>query len=160
MKGYFAMKNRMFSSLCFAIVAVTIVWAFCQQGQTQDKTPDQPAHTTVMQSCAMACSDCQRSCDMCAVHCATMLQDGKKEHLTSLMTCRDCATVCSAAAQIAARGGPFSKTICLACAETCSSCAKECQKFANDNRMKACADECAKCEQACRDMIDHLVTKK
>jgi hypothetical protein len=111
-----------------------------------------------MQSCAKACSDCQRACDACATHCTHMLLEGKKEHLTTLMTCQDCATVCSAAAQIVARGGPFSNTICAACAEACSLCAKECEKFPSDLHMKTCAEECRKCETACRAMAKHMAS--
>ncbi|MDB5389813.1 MAG: hypothetical protein JWM11_5459 [Planctomycetaceae bacterium] len=162
MKGAFSMQNRCLSGFSMFVLAfvLTGVAATCQQGQSQDKKTDPPAHNVLMQSCARACSDCQRACDMCSSHCATMLQDGKKEHFTTLMTCRDCATVCSAAAQIVARGGPFSKSICIACADTCSACAKECQKTANESQMKSCADECLKCERACREMIAHVDARK
>ena len=98
------------------------------------------------------------ACDTCAAHCAFMLREGKKEHLTTLTTCQDCATVCSAAAQIVARGGPFSNTICTACAEACSLCAKECGTFPGDMHMKACAEECRKCEKACRAMVKHMAS--
>lgn len=112
-------------------------------------------HDPMLQACAKACSDCQRMCDMCATHCAHLLADGKKEHLTTLGTCRDCADFCATAAQIAARGGPFAALICGPCAEACARCAVACEKFPDDEHMKLCAQECRKCEKACKDMVQH-----
>lgn len=112
-------------------------------------------HDSMLQSCAKACSDCQRACDMCSTHCAHLLANGKKEHATTLATCQDCADFCAAAAQIVARGGPFSSQICEACAEACAKCGKECEKFPDDKHMKMCAEECRKCEKACREMVKH-----
>jgi hypothetical protein len=93
---------------------------------------------------------------MCATHCAHRLHEGRKEHLTTLMTCQDCATVCSAAAQIVARGGPHSGPICECCAKVCDLCGTACEKFPDDEHMKACADECRKCEKACKAMDKHM----
>lgn len=112
-------------------------------------------HAGALEECAKACNDCQRICDMCATHCAKLIADGKKDHLTTLQTCQDCATVCSAAAGIVARKGPFSDTICSACAEACKRCGDQCDKFKDDLMMKKCADECRKCEKACREMLKH-----
>lgn len=110
-------------------------------------------HHAANEACAKACSDCQRACDSCATHCASMLADGKKEHLTTLQQCQDCATCCTAAAQIVARGGPHSTPICECCAKICDQCAKACEKFPDDKHMKACAEECRKCEKACKAMV-------
>ncbi len=112
-------------------------------------------HDGMLQACAKACSDCQRACDSCAIHCAHMLRDGQKAHATTLMTCLDCADFCAAAAHIVARGGPFAASICESCAEACARCGKECEKFPDDKHMKMCAEECRKCEKACRDMVKH-----
>lgn len=116
-------------------------------------------HDEMLQACAKACSDCQRACDTCATHCAHLMAEGKKEHLTSLMTCRDCATICAAAAQIVAGGGPFSAIICDSCAAACVDCAKMCATYPDDKHMQVCADECRKCEKACRAMLKHLGSK-
>lgn len=104
-------------------------------------------------SCAKACSDCQRECDSCSTHCAKMLEDGKHEHARTLATCRDCADVCATAAQIVSRHGPFANAICKACADVCAGCAEACEKLAQDEHMKRCAEECRRCEKACREMI-------
>jgi hypothetical protein len=156
------MKKRIFSGVSVAALSLAIVSvvAFTRQGQTDDKKLVRIEHKAIMQSCAKACSDCQRACDTCATHCAHMLNESKKDHLTTLTTCRDCATVCSAASQIVARSGPCSTAICTACAESCSSCAKACEAFSDDAQMKSCAEECRKCEKACMEMLkDRQSTK-
>lgn len=109
-------------------------------------------HDKMAQSCAKACSDCQRACDTCSTHCGHLMAEGKKEHLETLMSCQDCATICSAASQSCARGGPYMASICTSCAEVCGMCAKRCEKFPDDQEMKACAEECRKCEKACQGM--------
>jgi len=116
---------------------------------------DHDHHGGMFEKCAKACSDCQRACDSCGSHCAKLITEGKKEHLTTLRTCQDCATHCSAAACIVSRQGPFADLICKACAEACARCGKACAKFSDDEHMKMCADECKKCEKACRQMLEH-----
>jgi hypothetical protein len=160
MKGVFAMKNRKFGRISALSLALLGLAIFTRPGQTQENRVVRTERSAMMQLCAAACSDCQRACDACATHCARMLEEGKKEHSTTLTTCQDCATTCSAAAQIVARSGPFSNAICMACAEACATCGKECEKFPNDKRMKACASECTKCEQACRDMLKEVDSGK
>jgi hypothetical protein len=154
------MKFGGFSLALFAITFLAL-GGFATEAQTQEKcAPSDKAaatghpHTHVTGlACAAACSDCQRSCDGCATHCAHLLFEGQKAHFATLATCQDCATVCAAASQIVARGGPFSHVICTACADACERCAKECEKFPGDMHMKACAQECRKCEKACREML-------
>jgi hypothetical protein len=116
-------------------------------------------HHEMMDSCAKACSDCQRACDSCSTHCARLVNEGKKEHLASLMTCQDCAAICSTASQIVSRGGPFSTVICTAGTDACGRCAKECEKFPGDKHMKMCSEECRKCEKACQSMVKSMASK-
>lgn len=136
------------------LAALTGLGSTQQQAGQPEKTTQltQPA-MAAHEKCATACSDCQRACDMCVMHCGSMLAEGKKEHLATLRTCQDCATVCAAAACVVARHGPFSDTICTSCAEACNRCGRECDKFPNDPMMKKCADVCKACEKACRDML-------
>ena len=108
-------------ALALAIVGLV---AFAHEGQTQEKKVDHMEHNAMMQSCAKACSDCQRMCDHCATHCANLLADGKKEHLASLMHCQDCGTCCAACSQVCARGGPLSAVMADCCAKCCDHCAK------------------------------------
>ena len=144
-------------SLVALVLGIVGVVSFCQQGQTQEKV-HHTEHNLMMQECAKVCSDCQRACDTCATHCAHMLHEGRKAHLTTLMTCQDCATVCSSAAQIVARGGPHSVLICECCAKVCDLCGTACEKFPDDEHMKACAEECRKCEKACKAMDKHMAS--
>jgi hypothetical protein len=133
--------------------------AFARQGETQEKKVAHMEHNDMMQACARACSDCQRACESCATHCARLLAEGEKEHLTTVMTCQDCATVCGAAAQIVSRGGPNSVLICECCAKACDQCGAACEKFPGDMHMQACAEECRKCEKACRAMVKRMTSK-
>ncbi len=135
--------------------------ALHQGANAQGKAPaaGHSAHDHAMMECAEACSDCQRECDMCLMHCARMLEQGKKEHFATLRTCRDCALFCAAASQIVAGGGPFSNLICESCAKACAECAKACEKFPDDAHMKKCAEECRKCEKACKAMLTHASAK-
>jgi hypothetical protein len=121
---------------------------------------DKSGHHESMQACAKACSDCQRECDMCTMHCSTLLAEGQKDHVTSMRSCQDCATICAAAAQIVARGGPHSGLICESCAKACDHCGKICEKFPKDEHMTKCAEECRKCQRACEDMAKEMVTFK
>lgn len=117
---------------------------------------DHAQHDEMMQACAEACSNCQRSCEMCSTHCAGLVGEGNRDHAITLATCRDCADFCGAAAQIVARSGPFAGLICEACAAACARCGEQCEKFPNDKHMQMCAKECRKCEKACQDMIKHV----
>jgi len=134
---------------CTAVLAVALILA---GGVSR---ADHEHHAEFMK-CAKACSDCQRECDSCSVHCAKMVAEGKKDHLETLKTCQDCATHCAAAAAIMSRKGPFSDLICTACAEACARCGKACEKFPDDKHMKQCAEECRKCEKACREMLKYV----
>jgi hypothetical protein len=130
--------------VAFALAILSVVM-FAQQGKTDEKA-DHNVHGEALRACA--------------THCAHLLRDGKKDHLTTLMTCQDCANFCGSAAQIVSRGGPFTGLICEGCAEACSRCGKACGSFPDDTHMKQCADECRKCEQACRDMLKHIGQSK
>jgi hypothetical protein len=119
------------------------------------KADSRPHDAHAYHECAAACNACQLQCDSCARHCAELVAEGKKEHLTTLGTCADCANFCSAAAQIVARRGPLSVTTCQACAKACAVCGAACEKFPDDEHMKRCAQECRKCEKACLAMVEH-----
>jgi hypothetical protein len=121
----------------------------------QPATGKHDAHHEEFDKCARACSDCQRACGSCATHCASLLAEGKKEHMKTMQTCQDCADHCAAAAQIVSRRGPFADLICKACADACARCATACALHPADAHMKACADECRRCEKSCRGMLEH-----
>lgn len=128
----------------------------------QDKAKAKPDHDhgkMMAESTAAVAGECQRACDMCTTHCAQMVAEGKKEHLTTLRTCQDCATICAATTAILARNGPFADAILKSCVEACARCGAECEKFPTDPHMKHCADLCRKCEKACKDMLGHAKPK-
>ena len=151
------MTIRFLTGLAVAVFAISF-FAVNAPAQTPKATKAMD-HNDMFQTCAKACSDCQRVCDTCATHCSHMLHEGKKEHMATLAHCLDCANICATASQVAARGGPMSTLICTACADCCAKCAKECDKFTDDKHMTQCAAECRKCEKACRDMSMHAMTK-
>ena len=154
------MNTRTFCGIAAVALALAIGgMVAAQQGQTPESKVAHMEHNEATQACAKACSDCQRACDTCATHCAYLTAEGKKEHLTTLMTCQDCATVCAAAAQIVSRAGPHSVLITECCARACDQCATACEKFSDDKHMTACAEECRKCEKACRAMVKHMASK-
>ncbi len=140
------------------LLAIGVLAAVVQIGRAQS-VAGQASHHETLHACAQACSECQRQCDACATHCGRLIAEGKHDHLTTLMTCQDCATICVAAAQVVSRGGPFSELICQACADACARCGRQCDKFADDEPMRACAAACRKCEAACREMAKELVLK-
>jgi hypothetical protein len=143
------MKNRMSSGIGIVALAFTLAITgmelFANQAFAADMKVDQK-----LQDCAKACSDCQRECDLCATHCAHLLAEGKKDHLSTLMHCRDCAICCAACSHVCASGGPLSAVMADCCAKCCEHCAKACEAFPDDKHMKKCAEECRKCETACK----------
>lgn len=144
------------SKLCLPFLGLAM-FLFAGPGNVAVAADDK--HDAAFQACAKACNDCQRVCDACATHCATLLAEGKKEHLTTLKECQDCATCCSACAQVCARGGPQAALMADCCAKCCDQCAKACEKFPDDKHMKACAEECRKCQKACEVMAKHVASK-
>src|SRR5579871_2084657 len=120
---------------------------------TADDKTAHDAHAGHFAQCAKACTDCLRECESCANHCAHLVAEGKKDHLTTLGTCADCAEFCTSAAKIVARQGPMAGTICESCAKACDTCGAACEKFPQDEHMKQCAKACRDCAKACRDML-------
>lgn len=143
--------RRQFTAAALTGIAISAVGHVAQAQGAKEHSE----HNEMYKACAKVCSDCQRSCDTCATHCAHLLTDGEKQHIDTLSTCQDCADFCVAAAQIVSRGGPFAALICEGCASACEKCAKECERFPEDKEMKLCAAECRRCEKACRDMAKH-----
>jgi hypothetical protein len=122
--------------------------------QARAQQPD--SHHEHFAKRAKACADCQVSCDSCFRHCATLVANGKKEHVKTMHACVDCADYCALAAKLSARQSSFSATACDGCAKTCDECAKECEKFKDDKHTVDCAKSCRDCAKACRTMIGHL----
>src|SRR5262249_31518115 len=105
------------------------------------------------ESCMKACAACARQCESCFNHCAHLVAQGRKEHLSTLKTCVDCGDVCSLAAKVLARDGALAAPICDGCAKACDACAAACEKHPDDEHMRACAKACRECAKECRAMI-------
>lgn len=148
------MHRRAFTMASLSAAALAVgQTATAQEKHAQQHGKGHVGYSKHFQECATACSDCQRECDRCAIHCANMIPGANSDHHTTLQTCLDCADVCAAASKIVSRGGPFAIDICEACADVCKQCAEACRKHENDPMMAACAKECEECEKACRSML-------
>jgi hypothetical protein len=108
------------------------------------------------EKCAKACTHCMRECESCALHCAQMVSQGKRQHRYTLGTCLDCGAICAAAAGVTSRHGPLSREVCEGCAKACDACGKACEKFSGDAHMSQCARACRDCARACREMIQQI----
>jgi hypothetical protein len=137
-----------------ATCSFTVVGSARGGEQTKEKN-GHDQHAAHFEACARACTTCLRACESCALHCAKLVNQGKKDHLRTLGTCLDCAEFCASAARIVSRHGPLSNTICEACAKACENCGGQCKKFSDDEHMQQCAKACRECAQACREMIQH-----
>lgn len=142
-----------------ALLALRTAASAEEPGKARE-APHGSGHGDEFDACAKACSDCQRRCDSCSLHCAHRVAEGKKVHLTTLQTCLDCADICGMAAQLVSRRGPFMHLACSTCAEACARCAVECEKFPDDKHMKMCGEECRRCEKACREMVKQAVATR
>src|SRR5436190_23643327 len=120
------MNRRTLFGLVVVVLAGCLVAGVAAQTDTKEGHGQHGAHYA---ACAKACNECQRECDSCALHCAKMLREGKKDHMRTLGTCMDCAEFCSAAARITSRHGPLSVTMCEGCAKACDTCGAACEKF-------------------------------
>ncbi len=151
------MQRRQFAA--WGLSAATLAsWSQVAGGQQRTSnsanSSNDESEAASFRACAKACTDCQRECDSCAMHCGHELAQGQsRDHYTTLRTCLDCADICAAAAQIMSRSGPFSGDICEACADACKRCGEACKQHAGDKMMQNCAAECERCEKACRDMV-------
>jgi hypothetical protein len=120
-----------------------------------DKEPAPPHAHGEFDKCARACAECMVQCESCFAHCARLVAEGKKEHALTVQTCNDCGDFCALAARVSGRRGPTAVTTCEACAKVCDTCGAACEKFPDDDHMKACAKACRDCAKACREMVEH-----
>lgn len=145
-------QQRLAMAAASLVIAAAAVFVVGDAGLAQKKEASDPhAHHKAVE-CAKACQDCQRACDTCAEHCATLVSQGKTEHLKTMRMCNDCAAFCEMGGRVSARQGPMLPLAMSSCAEACKQCAKKCEEFPDDASMKACAEECRRCEKACNQM--------
>ena len=109
-------------------------------------------HSAHMLKCAAACNDCQIQCDACFTHCATMVNEGKKDYFRCMNACVDCAECCKCCSTLCARNSPMCGEMCVCCAKSCEECAAACEKFPDDKQLAACAKACRTCAKECTAM--------
>ncbi len=142
------MNYRMFSLVAIAL-ALFVVNAPALAVQDAKEDP----HAPHMMKCAAVCADCQVQCDACFQHCASLVNDGKKEHFTCMNLCLGCADCCKLCATLCARQSIFCVPAAEFCAKCCDDCAAACEKFPDDKQMVACAKSCRDCAKQCREMV-------
>jgi hypothetical protein len=119
----------------------------------EDKRGEKTNKAAQMEQCSRSCSACMRACEICALHSAQLVADGKKEHLRSLGLCLDCSEFCALASRVVAHHGVLSRLACEACAKACDACGTECGKYSDDRQFQQCAQACRDCARACREMF-------
>ena len=111
------------------------------------------AHTQAnpaMADCIADCRECATSCLETARHCLEIGgQHAAAEHITALL---DCAALCTASADALSRSSSLHPRVCEVCAEACERSATECERFPDDDIMRACAEVCRRTAQSCRAM--------
>jgi hypothetical protein len=106
----------------------------------------------IHESCAEACSDCEKECNQGFHHCFKEVQAGKADHARAMHLCVDCGDVCSTSAKLVARMSPLMTFTCQACAESCEATLAELEKL-NDSGMKETVESLRKCAASCREMV-------
>ena len=152
LKEYKTMNTMLLNFRTSAIAAIAIT--LCTIGgyaSVMNATEDSP-HAEHMLKCAAACNDCQLQCDACFTHCATMVNEGKKDHFKCMNACLDCAECCKCCSTICARKSPFSATMAACCVKCCEECAAACEKFPDDKQCATCAKACRTCVKECAAM--------
>jgi hypothetical protein len=103
-----------------------------------------------MQRCIQECRNCASICLETVQHCLKL--GGKHAEPAHIRMLMDCAEICQASANFMQRGSPLHMQTCAACAEVCKACAEDCERFNDDDMMRACAQACRRCEESCRQM--------
>lgn len=128
--------------------AIVLAGMMALLGNAGLQSADSP-HAAHMMKCAKTCADCQLQCDGCFHHCASLLEDGKKDHAKAMKLCVDCAECCKLCATLCARQSDLAGPAAECCAKCCEKCAAACEKFADDERLADCAKSCRDCAKEC-----------
>lgn len=103
-----------------------------------------------MEACIEACRDCASTCTETVRYCLDMGgEHADARHVALLL---DCAQICQTSADFMLRGSDLSGRICAACAEVSERCAESCERFGDDEMMRASAEACRRCAESCRQM--------
>jgi len=103
-----------------------------------------------MQQCINECLACHALCLETITYCVQ--KGGKHVEQSHLQLLTDCAEACQVSANFMCRGSELHGRYCAVCAEVCNRCAESCDKFGDDEQMKACAEACRRCAESCQRM--------
>ena len=108
----------------------------------------------LVESCALACGNCSRTCLKQVRHCLEIGGDDEDPaHVAMLLTC---ANVCRTAAELMAINSEWYPTLCDLCAQVSEECADAC---ATMDQMEVCVTACRQCAQACRIMVSDMTAE-
>ena len=143
-----------FRTTAIAAIAITLglVGSFASVVSAAEDSP----HAAHMLKCAATCNDCQLQCDSCFTHCATMVNEGKKDYFKCMNACLDCADCCKCCSTLCARQSAFSGTMSVCCSKCCEECAAACEKFPDDKKLATCAKSCRTCAKECAAMAQMM----
>jgi hypothetical protein len=105
---------------------------------------------SAMDECITNCSDCHDLCMATVEHCLSRGGEYASAQLIGVLL--DCAQACDISRDFMLRNSPLHPGYCRGCAHACGSCASVCEKFPDDEVMRACAALCRGCMESCRNM--------
>jgi hypothetical protein len=110
-----------------------------------------PSHErSARKDCISAWSQAHDDCLSAVAYC---LQSGGElaaaRHVRALL---DAAQATEVARDFLLRGSKLYKLYCRGCAHACDEAAKACERFGDDEAMRACAKACRRCVEACREV--------
>jgi hypothetical protein len=103
-----------------------------------------------MRECITNCSDCHDVCMATVEYC--LLRGGDYADAKLIRALLDCAQACDISRDFMLPASPLDPGYCRGCAHACGSCASACEKFSDDEVMRACAEVCRRCMESCRAM--------
>jgi len=150
------MKTMLLNFGTTAIVAIAMTLFSVGNFTSEVNAAEDALHADHMLKCAAVCNDCQIQCDVCFAHCATMVNDGKKDHFNCMNACLDCAECCKTCSTLCARKSPLCGAMSVCCVKSCEECAAACEKFPDDKQLAKCAKACRVCIKECSAMAQMM----
>jgi hypothetical protein len=100
------------------------------------------------EDCISACSAVHDRCLAAVEYC--LRRGGEYADARHIRTLLDAAQGSEVSRDFMLRGSKLSKLYCRGCAHAADECAKTCERFADDEFMRAYAETCRRCADACR----------
>ena len=106
--------------------------------------------TTDMQDCIENCVVAAEMCERLLQHC--LAKGGIHAEQRHVRILQDCAEICAMSARFMIRDSNLHHLTCQLCAEACLTCAQDCDRFSDDEMMRACVEVCRRCADSCEKM--------